>query len=365
MALAKSDLVKTQSPSSNLTEHYIGLIWRKLAVGFVVSLTLVLVLILSLGVGSLQISVGDILTALFSRTESEFEHVIWNIRLTRSVGAAIAGAGLAVAGAIMQNVLKNPLASPFTIGISQGAAFGATFAIIFLDAGLMHRTGNEMVTIKNPYIVTLSAFAGSLLAVAFILTLSSLRRVIPESIILAGVALSAFFGAATMFMQYFASDVQVAATVFWTFGDIGKASWNSNAMIALAFIVGSVYFFLKRWDFNVLQWGDETAQSLGVRVKSLRIYSMVISSLIVAVITSFLGIIGFIGLIAPHIIRFIIGSDYRFLIPYSAIFGALLLLISDIIAKTIMSPIILPVGIITSFAGAPMFLYLLVRMRRA
>lgn len=364
MDLAKSTLAKTQSPLSDLSEQYIAVIWQKVLIGCAFALILIALLILSLGVGSLQISTGEIVATLFGSSQSNLSHVIWDIRLTRAVGAAIAGAGLAVAGAVMQNVLKNPLASPFTIGISQGAAFGATFAIIFLDAGIMHRTGNELVTVKNPYIVTLSAFACSLLSVAFILALSSLRRVTPESIILAGVALSAFFGSATMFMQYFASDVQVAATVFWTFGDIGKASWQAIVMMALVLAFSCMYFVFKRWDYNALLWGDDTAMSLGVKVKTLRVYSMLLCSLIVAVITSFLGIIGFIGLIAPHIVRFILGSDYRFLIPYSALCGGILLLVSDIIARTVLAPVLLPVGIITSFAGAPMFLYLLIKMRR-
>ncbi|MFN3534774.1 MAG: FecCD family ABC transporter permease, partial [Desulfatiglandales bacterium] len=202
-----------------------------------------------------------------------------------------------------------------------------------------------------------------ILSVVFILSLSYLKRVSPESVILAGVALSAFFGAATMFLQYFASDIQVAATVFWTFGDIGKAGWKENLLMLFAFVLPFVYFVSIRWDLNALQWGDETAQSLGVGVHRLRILSMILCSAVVAVITSFLGIIGFVGLISPHILRLIIGGDYRFLIPYSAFFGALFLLVSDIIARTILAPVVLPVGIITSFAGVPMFLYLLIKMR--
>lgn len=364
MVLERLALTKMASLSTDIHAQYIGAIWKKLATGLVILIALCAVFVFSLGVGFLSISARDILTALFGGQNSEFNHVIWNIRLTRAVGAVLAGAGLGVSGAIMQNVLKNPLASPFTIGVSQGAAFGAAFAIIILGAGQTHMTGNELVTIRSPYVVATSAFIGSLMTVCFILALSSLRRVTPESIILAGVALSAFFGAATMFLQYFASDVQVASSVFWTFGDIGKAGCKENIFMLIAFILPFIYFFIVRWSFNALQWGDEVAETLGVNVKRLRVLSMVLSSMVVATITSFLGIIGFIGLIAPHIVRFMIGSDYRFLIPYSAIFGALLLLTSDILARTIMPPVILPVGIVTSFAGAPMFLYLLVKSRR-
>jgi len=333
----------------------------KWAAGAVLLLLLAGAAIFSMTVGSLPLSGADIVAGLLDKAQSRFGHVIWQIRLPRMITSVIAGAGLAVAGAVMQNILKNPLASPFTIGISQGAGFGAAFAIIILGAGSTNLTGTEAVTVHSPDLVVLAAFAGAMLSVTFILALSLLRRITPEAVILAGVALAAFFGAATMFLQYFASDMQVAATVFWTFGDLGKAGWRENAIMLAAFLASFGYFVAVRWRFNALQWGDEVAQSLGVRVKRLRIIGMVLSSLTVAAITAFLGIIGFIGLIAPHIARFLVGGDHRFLIPCTAIIGSLLLLISDIIARLLMPPIILPVGIITSFLGAPLFLYLLIK----
>lgn len=336
----------------------IGLKWL---VGGVLLLLLAGAALFSMTVGALPIGVGDLVTSLLAETGSQFGYVVWNIRLPRMITSVIAGSGLAVAGAVMQNILRNPLASPFTIGISQGAGFGAAFAIIILGAGTTSLAGTEAVTVHSPDLVVLSAFAGSMLSVIFILGLAILRRITPEAVILAGVALSAFFGAATMLLQYFASDMQVAATVFWTFGDLGKAGWRENGIMLAAFILAFGYFFAVRWRFNALQWGDEVAQSLGVRVKRLRIIGMVLSAMSVAVITAFLGIIGFIGLIAPHMARFLVGGDHRFLIPCTAVLGALLLLISDIVARLLLPPIILPVGIITSFLGAPLFLYLLIR----
>ncbi len=343
-----------------LTRYHkaVGLKW---STGGVLLLLLAGAALFSMTVGSLPLALTDIVNCLHDRTHSPYGHVIWNIRLPRMITSVIAGAGLAVAGAVMQNILKNPLASPFTIGISQGAAFGSAFAVIILGAGAINRAGAGPVTLNSPDVVVLSAFAGSMLSMTFILGLAMLRRITPEAVILAGVALSAFFGAATMFLQYFASDMQVAATVFWTFGDLGKAGWRENGIMLAAFLAAFGYFFAVRWRFNAMQWGDEVAQSLGVRVKRLRITGMVLSSLIVAVTTAFLGIIGFIGLIAPHIARFLVGSDHRFLIPCAAILGSLLLLVSDIIARMLMPPVILPVGIITSFLGAPLFLYLLIK----
>lgn len=345
--------------------HHAKLIRRRLFIGGGLFILLAAISIFSIRVGSYYISPIDIISALIGRYETDtLHHVIWNIRLPRSIGAIVAGASLGLAGLIMQNVLKNPLASPFTLGVTQGAAFGAAFAIIILGAGKIHAAGNVGITMTSQYLVIISAFTGALLTVMLILFLSSLRNMGPESIILAGVAVSALWASATMLMQYFASDVHVSATVFWTFGDLGKAGWMQNSIMSAVLILALIYFIYNSWNYNALLWGDESAKSLGVNVKAIRISSMIIASLLVSVATAFLGIIGFIGLISPHIVRFMIGNDHRFLIPYTALFGGFLLLVSDTIARTVMSPIVLPVGIITSFAGAPMFLYLLMRGRR-
>lgn len=351
-----------QFTETSIARQYIKSLRGKLFVGFILLILVLVVAIVSISTGSMDISPTEVFRAILNNTESSY--IIWNIRITRTVGAILAGASLAVAGAVMQNVLKNPLASPFTLGVSHGAAFGAAFAIIVLGAGQTHSFGTEAVTVFKSYPVVISAFIGALLTVVLILFLSFLKNITPEAIILAGVALSSLFGSATMFLQYFASDFQVAATVFWTFGDIGKAGWMEIKLMSFAFIPCFIYFFIQRWNFNALLWGDETAKSLGVNIKFLRVSGMFLSAFVVSVCTAFLGIIGFVGLISPHIVRLLTGNDHRFLIPYSALFGALLLLASDLLARTILAPAVLPVGIITSFAGAPMFFYLLIKRRR-
>jgi len=347
---------------TNFRLTYLSSIRKKLLLGGIFLGGVAVIFVFAISIGALNLSLSQSIKAIFE--ESDLSYVLWNLRIPRAIGAILAGASLGVAGAVMQNVLRNPLASPFTLGVSQGAAFGAAFAIIVLGAGQTHSYGSEGVTVFKTYPVVISAFMGSILTVLAILLLSFLKGVLPEAIILAGVALSSFFGAMTMFFQYFASDVQVAATLFWTFGDIGKAGWLEIKYMFITFLFCFVYFFLQRWNFNALLWGDDSAKSLGVNVKLLRIISMFLSALVVSVCTAFLGIIGFVGLISPHIVRLICGNDYRFLIPYSALFGSLLLLISDIIARTILAPAILPVGIITSFAGAPIFFFLLIKKRR-
>jgi len=321
--------------------------------------------VLSIGTGSCPIDAGTIITCIFGgEVDETVRYLIMGLRLPRAAGAVVAGAGLGLSGAVLQTLLRNPLASPFTLGISQGAAFGASFAIIVLGAGQGHMAGAEGVTFFSHAPVVVCAFAGSLGTIAFILILSRVGNVTTESMILAGIGLSAFFSACTMLLQYFADDVQVAATVFWTFGDLGKAGWREVLLMTATLTPACIYFARRGWNCNALQWGDETAHSLGVGVERLRVTGMLIAGLVVAVATAFLGIIGFIGLLAPHSMRLFVGNDQRFLFPASLVAGSLLLLCSDILSRTLIAPVIIPVGIITSFAGAPLFLYLLVRRKR-
>lgn len=281
--------------------------------------------------------------------------------MPRVLAAIIGGAGLSTAGCVMQNNLRNPLASPSTLGISNSAAFGANLAIIVFGAGRVGSTSLDAVAINNPYVVTTSAFIWAMVSAMVILMLARFRGFTPEAMVLSGVAISSVFSAGTMLIQYFAQDVQVAAAVFWTFGDLGRAVGNEVIIMTVVIGLSIIYFLFRRWDYNAIDSGEENAKSLGVHVENIRLGGMFVSSLITAVVVSFLGIIGFIGLVPPQIMRRIIGGDHRYLIPASALAGALLLLVSDTLARTVISPVVLPVGAITSFFGAPLFLYLLAR----
>ena len=284
-----------------------------------------------------------------------------NVRLPRVITAVFVGASLAVSGAVMQCVLRNPLASSFTLGISQGAAFGAAFAIIYLGAGILHRTG-EGVTISNPYIVPVFAFIGALLSVKIVLILSKIRDLSPEAMILAGIAMASFFQASTMLMQYFSqNEVLIASVVFWTFGDVGRTVWREAAIIALSFLAVFLIFLRRAWDYNALLSGDEVAKTLGVDPKRVRVEGLLLSAFLTAICVSFTGIIGFVGLISPHVVRIFLGEDYRFLLPLSAVVGSLMLLLADSFGRAILFPVIIPVGIVTAFVGAPVFIYLLLR----
>ncbi|WP_421078535.1 iron ABC transporter permease [Methanothermococcus sp. Ax23] len=333
---------------------------KKITFGIILLIILFLSAIYAMCVGDYRLTVNQVVDALIGNGTGNAELVIWNIRLPRVFAAIIAGVSMAVAGAVMQCILRNPLASPFTMGISHGAMFGAALAIILLGAGGAESTGR--IFVNNPYSITIFAFLGALIGVFVILLLAKLRGLSPEAMILAGVAMSSLFTASTMLIQYFADDLQLAAMVYWTFGDLGRPLWDEIYIMVAIMIPALLYFIYKRWDYNALEAGEETAKSLGVNTERTRLIGMFIASLLTAVNVAFLGIIGFIGLICPHIVRIFIGGDYRFLIPISALFGAVLLLIADTFARTIISPIVLPVGILTSFMGAPMFLYLIMRM---
>jgi iron complex transport system permease protein len=303
----------------------------------------------------------EVLNTLLGHSGGRAAAVIWGIRMPRVIAALVAGAGLSIAGCVMQNTLKNPLASPSTLGISNAATFGANLAIIVFDAGAILNTAGDPVTINNPYIVTICAFVCSMSVTLIILALAKMRGFSPESIVLAGVALGSLFTAGTTIIQYFAQDVKIAAAIFWTFGDLGRASWNEVFILSAVVVISLIYFFTQRWNYNALANGEETAKSLGVDTDRVRLVGLVLTSLITAVAVSFLGMIGFIGLVGPQIMRRVIGSDHRFLIPGSILAGSIILLVADTLARTMISPVVLPVGALTSMLGGPMFLYLLMR----
>lgn len=343
-------------------EEYRSYIGRKISFILVGIVVLFLLLILSVSVGAVNIPPFEVVLTLFGQSpNAQWDTIIWNIRLPQALTGIVAGIGLAVAGVAMQSILRNPLGSPYTLGISNAAAFGAAFSVIVLGSGTMHSTGADAIVLNNPYITTIVAFIFCLIATGIILAISKVRGASPEVMILAGVAIGSLFTAGTMFLQYFADDVQLAAVVFWTFGDVGRADWQELGLIAVIVFLATIYFILNRWNYNAIDAGEETARGLGVNVKSIRLWGMVVSSLVSAIIVAFLGVIGFVGLVCPHIVRRIIGDDHRFLIPGTCVIGGILLLASDTAARLILAPHILPVAILTAFMGAPVFIYLLIK----
>lgn len=348
--------------NEKIREQYEKATGKKLLGILILFLATIAIAVITLNAGASNLSIAKVVPALFGSGEAKDIMVVQNIRLPRVIAGIVAGTGLAIAGCIMQNNLRNPLAAPMTLGISNAAAFGANVAIIVFGSGSVLNTGLGQVIISNPYIVTITALFFALVAVAFILGLALLKKFSPQSIILAGVAINSLFTAGITIIQYFAGDsTQVAAVIFWTFGDLGRASWREIAIMSTVVVVSFLYFMVRRWDYNALDGGEDIAKSLGVHTERIRLGGMFMAALIAAVTVSFLGIIGFIGLVAPQITKLIIGNDKRYLIPASALVGAIVLLGSDTLARTVISPQVLPVGAVTSFLGAPLFLYLLMR----
>ncbi|TGC08049.1 FecCD family ABC transporter permease [Methanolobus halotolerans] len=326
---------------------------------------LLVITVLSISTGSADIPPADVIRTLAGQSVSvTLDSIIWNVRLPQVLTAIVAGAGLAVAGVVMQSILRNPLGSPFTLGISNAAAFGAAFSVIILGAGSTSSQLGDAVTINSPYVTTIAAFVFAMLVTLVILAFSRIRGTSPEVMILVGVAMGSLFTAGTMFLQYFADDVQLASMVFWTFGDTSRASWDELILITVIVAASIIYFTLNRWKYNAIDAGDETAKGLGVNVEKVRLWGMMCASFVTAIIVAFLGVIGFVGLICPHMARRIIGDDHRFLITGSIVIGSLLLLSADTAARVLMQPYQLPVAVLTSFLGAPTFIYLILRGKR-
>lgn len=354
-----SDIEALLKQSMHLKESYIKHKSRK-KLFIVILIPLVILLIGSaVAFGSAEIAFLDVYRTIFSKLFSGIapaaghaDIIIWKLRLPRILMGLLAGIALGSSGAVMQVVLRNPLADPYMLGIASAAGFGASLAIV-LGVGI----------VAGPYLIIGNAFLFSLLSSGLILALSGRKGASPESMVLIGLALLFFFQAMTTIIQYFGDSEAVKAAVFWTVGDLGKAGWGKLAITAPLVLIGTGLLIWKSGDLNVMNTGDASAKSLGINVQGTRISAMVICTLMVAGIVSFTGTIGFIGLVAPHVVRMIIGADNRILVPASGLVGAVLLVLSDTLARTILSPVILPVGSVTAFLGVPLFLYLIMKKK--
>lgn len=323
-----------------------------------------LVLLMSfvcLFIGSSHMTLNDCFLALAKKSSPAFNRIIWNIRIPRVLAALIAGAGLSVSGLIMQTNLNNSMASPSTLGVSNAAVFGANLSII-AGAGGFLATGNNPASFSvgaNIYATSLMAFVFSIVSILFILGLCRIRSYSSSVVVLAGIAIGSVWTAATTLLQFYATDVGLSAAVIWNFGDLGRATYKSDLLMFIVVFIGSVYFAFCSWKYNACLAGDSSAKTLGINVNVLRFVSLLFASMITAVCVSFLGIIGFVGIICPHIVKKVIGQDHRFTIPASILSGSLLLLLADTFSRSIGKGSALPVGAVTSLLGAPFFLYII------
>jgi len=288
--------------------------------------------------------------------DETIDWVLFDVRLPRIMTGLVAGMSLGVAGAAMQSMMKNPLADPYTTGISSGASFGATLAL-----GL----GLSVAGVGGTIGLVTTAFVFSLIPAIVIIGVSSLRNTSAATMILAGIAVMYLFNACTTIIKLTLSEQSLSAVFQWSIGDLSGSSWTSFVVILIFAVIGTIILMLLSKQLNILITGDKNATALGLDAHKLRITLLILISLMAASVVCFTGIIGFIGLVAPHIVRIFLGSDNRYLIPASAAFGAVLLMVADLISRVIIAPTFLPVGVITAFIGCPLFLYLLIKQRKS
>lgn len=331
---------------------------KKRGVMIALAAAVILMALVCLFIGSSHMSLGDCLRALTKSGDPAAVRIIWNIRIPRVLAAVIAGAGLSVSGLMMQTTLNNSMASPSTLGVSNAAVFGANLSIIAFAGGFLS-SGNNLQSYAvgaNPYATSVMAFLFSTASILLILALCRIRAFSPNVVVLAGIAIGSVWTAATTVLQFYATDVGLSAAVIWSFGDLGRATYRTDAIMFVAVALSTVFFLLLSWHYNALLSGEATAKSMGVRVDGLRFASLLLSSVITAVCVSFLGVIGFVGIICPHVVKKLLGQDHRLSIPASALCGSLLLLAADTLSRSLGNGSALPVGAITSLLGAPFFI---------
>ncbi|WP_280562608.1 MULTISPECIES: iron ABC transporter permease [unclassified Chromohalobacter] len=351
-------LPSEQSAAEEGRTFYRTLVVRRQLILAALTLALFLSLCIDLALGPARFSLGEVITALFSPDDvsQQARVILWEIRMPVALMALVVGASLSVAGAQMQTILSNPLASPFTLGISAGASFGAALALAF---------GVVIVPAAIEYMVPINAFVMAMLTAFAIHALSMRRGVTIETIVLLGIAMVFIFNALMALIQFFASQQAVSAVVFWTMGSLTKATWP-KLWIALGVLVTVMPLLARHgWALTAMRLGDAKAESLGVKLRALRLEVLVLVSLLAAIAVAFVGTIGFIGLVGPHIARLLLGEDQRFFLPGSALCGALILSIGSVLSKVLIPGTVIPIGIITSLVGIPFFLFLVLNNKKA
>ena len=335
---------------------------RSGAVAVLAVILLLVALVLATGMGYIHIPAIDVIRIIASGIRGDhglvagvnrvFSYVVLDVRLPRVLTAAIVGAGLSIAGVVFQGILLNPLADPYTLGISAGAAFGASIALL-LD-----------ISFQAVYPVTVFAFLGAVATLFVVIFLSSFHgEISSNNLILSGIIVAAILSAGISFIK-FAADEQVSIIIFWLMGSFASRTWG-DVLLTFSFVLIGFFicmFFAR--DLNIISLGDRAASSLGIDPRRVRIILLVTASMITAVCVSVSGIIGFVGLIVPHMMRFVAGSDSRRLLPASALTGSVLLLTADTVTRAVL-PSEIPIGVLTALIGGPFFCYIFKKRYRA
>lgn len=348
--------------SAAIKKDYSKYTGRKLLFILACVIAVIVLFFVSICVGTLELSVSEVFDLLINHIKGEIDpaekysdNVVWNLRVPRALFAIIAGVSLSISGAVMQSVMKNPLADPYTTGVSSGAMFGVAVAMIL---GLS-------VTGAGGYAITLNAMIFSMVPIALIVVMAPFFRRSPATLILSGVAVSFLFNSATSLLMVATDSATLAVVYQWMVGTFTDKSWEIIPVSLTVALIGIAILAPLSNKLNIMTLDDKDAKSLGVNVENLRILCLVVLAAMTSVIISYVGIIGFVGLVVPHMVRMILGADNKYLLPASGAFGAVFLLGCDIISRAIDIGMSIPVGVVTSAIGAPIFMYLIIKQKRS
>ena len=344
------------SPALAIAARYRRVVMQRYLLAGVVLLCILCSLLLDFTLGPSGISVSTLWQTLFHADAADpgTRVIVWELRLPFALMAILVGMGLGLAGAEMQTILNNPLASPFTLGVSSAASFGAALAIIL---------GLGIPGIPDQWFISVNAFVFALMACFILDGISRWPRVATSGVVLFGIALVFTFNALISILQFVASEDTLQGLVFWTMGSLARASWDKLAILAAALLIIAPLSLKNAWKLTALRLGEDRAVSFGINVRKLRLATLLRISIISALTVAFVGPIGFIGLVAPHISRMMFGEDHRFYLPGSMLIGALVLSLASVVSKNIVTGVIIPVGIVTSLVGVPFFLSIIIRHR--
>lgn len=340
-----------------LSHHYARFVRGRVLTLGAMAILLVVSFLGDIATGPAALPLSDVLTGLLTpealpRGQSV---ILWDIRLPYAVMALAVGAALALAGAEMQTVLNNPLASPFTLGVTNAATLGAAMAIV-LDLSLPG--------LDQTWLIPVSAFVLAMASTVLIQLLARMQGSSTETVVLFGIAMVFVMNALLWLVQYVASADAIQQIVFWTMGSLARATWEKVAIVALVVAVCLPLSLRHVWSMTALRAGEDHARSFGIRVERLRMMALLRASLLSAVAVSFVGTIGFIGLVGPHLARLTLGEDHRFYLPGAVLAGAGVMSMASIASKTIVTGAVLPVGIVTALVGIPLFMALILGQRR-
>lgn len=345
-----------RSGESTVAQHYRKVLVRRVALAAVLFVLIMCSLILDFTLGPAGISVSTLWHTLVNAAAADAgtRVIVWDLRLPFALMAIAVGMALGLAGAEMQTILNNPLASPFTLGVSSAASFGAALAIVL---------GLGIPGIADKWFIPANAFVFALLACFILDGISRWTRVATSGVVLFGIALVFTFNALISILQFVASEDTLQGLVFWTMGSLARASWDKLAILGVALLIIVPLSLKNAWKLTALRLGEDRAVSFGINVKKLRLTALLRISIISALTVAFVGPVGFIGLVAPHISRMMFGEDHCFYLPGSMLIGALVLSLASVLSKNIVPGVIIPVGIVTSLVGVPFFLSIIIRNR--